>query len=923
MKTLLNPRWLILINTIPIIILFALFLGTYDVIGSLLSEETLKVWINFGSALGLLWFATLSYSIYSILKKRKIGIAYAAITLISYISLIYMDWVFGSDLIPWDIPRWMLPEDFVLYPTTFLMPTLAHALFALMINLTRENQKPWISFGTAILIPVCWYVFLMILLPMWQPLDYRFSEHVIAVLLIAGTVVFLFFLGRGVYIIFQNRKSSMLENPAAALIVKAVIGLVLPVLGLHVNEYYFHHEFFGDFSSYWFFAIAVVNGILICIPDLENKNLRLILFLLRVITFGYVIYFFFVFLPYLPLSVLAIIAIGAGFLMLTPIVLFILQCQILNDDMKFLFQYFSKKIITVGFALTLCVLPLILTAVYYSDKATLYKALDHVYEGNLEQDDESVSSNGLRRVLDAVEQHRSRSSNTRQIPFLSSYYNWLVLDNLTLSQDKTKLLEKIFYGNVTPFEMTRDRDDVPVAGFDLRKASVSSTFDAKQQAWISQIDFEIKNKNLSIAEFATTFNLPQGAWINDYYLMIEGEKVSGILAEKKAATWIYQQIRDYRRDPGILYYLEGNEIALRIFPFAGSEIRTAGFQIIHKEPIQFDFFGKHIAAGNASVKTLKEIYSSDGNTVYVSKNVKANLPEIKRSPEYHFIIDCSKASEQQITTYTDRIKKYLTENKINATNAHYVLTNSITKRVDNIVGVSDLRNVISFKGGFFLERAIEKILYDAYYHPKPNYPVIVVVTDYWADAIVTKGFADLSVALPESDLFFQLSNDSMIAHSLVNNPLQPYKSAAVNYPVVAWPDKTQPQRYLRKNEEASIFTIAGNKSDLVKSGKQNDWDAGLALQGSWLNHKLHPEKADEDWLALVRASFTAHTMTPVTSFISVENEAQRQALLKKQEQVLNADSSLDIGNESRMSEPGLFLVLGLFVILLIIRRKFL
>jgi hypothetical protein len=49
-------------------------------------------------------------------------------------------------------------------------------------------------------------------------------------------------------------------------------------------------------------------------------------------------------------------------------------------------------------------------------------------------------------------------------------------------------------------------------------------------------------------------------------------------------------------------------------------------------------------------------------------------------------------------------------------------------------------------------------------------------------------------------------------------------------------------------------------------------------------------------------------MTPVTSFISLENDAQRKALLKKQDDVLNGNASLDAGEETRMSEPGMMVL---------------
>jgi hypothetical protein len=63
-------------------------------------------------------------------------------------------------------------------------------------------------------------------------------------------------------------------------------------------------------------------------------------------------------------------------------------------------------------------------------------------------------------------------------------------------------------------------------------------------------------------------------------------------------------------------------------------------------------------------------------------------------------------------------------------------------------------------------------------------------------------------------------------------------------------------------------------------------------------------------------------MTPVTSYLVVENEAQKAILKKKQQQVLTSNKSLDLGDDvQRMTEPSFVLVAGLLGIVLWYRQK--
>lgn len=62
-------------------------------------------------------------------------------------------------------------------------------------------------------------------------------------------------------------------------------------------------------------------------------------------------------------------------------------------------------------------------------------------------------------------------------------------------------------------------------------------------------------------------------------------------------------------------------------------------------------------------------------------------------------------------------------------------------------------------------------------------------------------------------------------------------------------------------------------------------------------------------------------MTPVTSYLVVENEAQKEMLKKKQEEVLSGKQSLDLSEDAvRMSEPELLLLVVLVILIFLIHR---
>lgn len=934
MRNLLNPKWLFVINTLPLVVLFFLFLGQFNIIKTLLEESSIQLWKSFGISLGVLGLLNFTYAVYLFLKKKNVSVWFGLIALLCYIPFIYLYGYHLDKIIPFSIPQWMVSGNIFLYVGTFLMPTLAYSLFVLVSHFTPESKehKAWVNFLIAIGIPIAGYLFTQIILPLWHPFDRDFSVHAMVILVITATLVFLFFLIRGVFIL-ATKKAKVWQKYQLAW--KIPIAIVLPLIGLAVNNGHLFNNFgpsdsgiFGDFNNAWFYILAVVNGIMVCLPNLENKLYRLLVFIGRSVTFAYTFYFFLVFLPFLPLSVIAIIAIGTGFLMLTPLLLFVIHINELSKDFTYLKTQLSKKLIIGITFLSFLVIPAFITLTYLKDKSVLNETLSYLYSPDYSKQSD-IDKVSLQKTLNVIKSHKDHRDSRggifgNGIPYLSSYFNWLVMDNLTLSDTKINTIEKIFFGNAS-FELRPENiqnDNVRISNI-----STNSTYDKSQNAWKSWVDLEITNKsgNTWFSEYATTIDLPAGCWISDYYLYVGDVKEPGILAEKKSAMWIFSQIRNENRDPGILYYLTGNKVAFRVFPFAKDEVRKTGIEFLHKEPIKLNIDNNIVELGNIE-ETIYENIETE-NIAYISVQQKQKLNSVKRKPYFHFLVDASKNQNSNSTDFIKRIEQVIEVNQPLSDNAKISFVNSYVSTTTLDKDWKGQYKNQTFEGGFYLDRAIRTTLYSAYQEKSKTYPVIVVVTESIQNAVLDKDFADFKFTFPESELFFNLDkNGNLREHSLMDNPIKELpeilRECMFCETVMEYKLSDNSIAYLPNNNEPSLIL----KKDIFEVSeleiKEKNWKSALTMQGQWTSQILHPEISDKEWLNMVKYSFISKVMTPVTSYLVVENEAQKAMLKKKQEQALSGNKSLDLGEDTqRMSEPSLILLTMLLGLVIWYREK--
>ena len=927
MRNLLNPKWLFVLNTLPVAVLLLLLGGVFGVIKPLLPPESLQMWRWLWAALLLLTALPAGYAAWGLWRGRPLPWLYGAVLLLlstgfmfAYFSLMV------EALFPPVVPRWMLGSETDLYAFTFLMPTAVHALLVLVVHSLPAGRLTWAlpNFGLALLVPLGAFVVGEVLAALPSGLFRGLHEWLylipVGLLVAIGPLTFLFFLARGLVIVVSSRAGSWQRHQE---IWKILVAGVLPLLGLalnggHLPEWLGGRSWgfgglFGDFSSPWFYGLTVVNCGLLCLPAPAGRGARLALLAARCATFGYTLYFCVVFLPWLPLSVLAIIVLGLGFLLLAPLLLFIVHLNQLSEDVASLRGRFPRGVVAAAMTAGLLVLPLGLTLHYLHYRRTLHAALAYVYTPDYARQ-YHIDAEALRETLGVVRAYKSRRwepMGSGGQPYLSRYFTWLVLDNLTLSDGKLARLEQIFDGAAPTDASPADQTSAGITqtpAAQLTRLGHRSRYDARQAAWVSWVDLEVTGNPAGAGgwtsrEYATEFSLPPGCWVQDYYLDIAGRREHGILAEKKAAAWVFAQIENENRDPGILHYLTGRRLGLRVFPVTPGQVRRTGICFVHKEPVSLRFDGQPVQLGDSTRAATGETATPGREVVYLSRAAKRRLPLLRRRPYYHFLLDVSVGQEAHKADYLRWIQAQQQRLPLPAP-ARFTLVGSYAQPVSAGADWQQQLRAAPTEGGFYAAGAMRRILAEQQQEPEATYPVLVLVSAAARRAVLDADFADLAAAHPESPAFYVLGPGARLeARALDASPAQPWPTAPAPDSVAAvraWPSAARPRAFLPDDDQPAVVLNAAQVS--IPAAEASDalpaWPTGLLLAGYDQHLALNPAQAEATRLSAIRASFRSGILTPLTSYLSLENEAQKAALRRKQAEVLRANAALDAGEDT-------------------------
>ena len=843
-----------------------------------------------------------------------------------YIPWLYLALMNINQIIPWDVPRWMLfwvaPELFLL---TLTLPGLVYALILTVIMFAPESEsyKPWRELILVIGIPAAWYLVFNVILSI---LHFRFDvsgifQHIMPIVLILSTVLFLFAIARLLYIFLKNRQGML------NLLVNLMV-IILPSAGLYVNQSM--NGIFGDFSHPAYYILAFVTGALLILPSPKLTGLRLALFLAKSILFPFTVYFFIVFLPFLPLAIPLILAAGTGFLILAPIVLGFKHVVSLRDDLMMLKDSFRYPFALSGLMILGCtIIPLVLYCMVINDNAQIQNALTYVYRTPYQMDKEiRVSPAALKRALKNIKANKSEDSRVgfgvgERTPYLTSLYNWLALDNLTLSDHRIQTLERIFLGKITKensSKRTRVLSGKSEQSVKIKSINTVTGYDPVQKVFKSRINLEIANtSDRNLREYATVFELPAGCYISGYYLDINKQRKQGLLTDKRAATWVYQQIRDERKDPGMLVYASGNRVRFQIYPFAGNEIRKTGLELIHCQPVQVILDGRRVDLGNDTPVTSGEHSVKTGS--YIPATVKKTLPKVKRNAHYYFVLDYSGEAHKDTTAYQDQVKQCVRKYQMNPAHTTIVAANYRFKDFPLQGDWQTNLEGIKTEAGFDLDRIVKNILYHHYRSETNQYPVIIAVSglpDHWR--LFDNDYDTWQITFPESNDYYRLGDDNSLYRLSLVNPYEDARGQRVaemnSSFVLGWP-RLHPRQYLRDDAKDSIvLTEAAFNNQPIKT-EGSTWETGLLIDLAQLGLILNPADYHARELALIRKSIESGIMTRATSYIVLENKAQEAALRSKQHQILSTGKIVDLSNQDQldpqpeMAEPPLWVILFL------------
>ncbi len=878
--------------------------------------------------------------------KKPIGLVLALAAVAAHIG--YLWWFLQSldHLLPSSVSLWMLPEtELLFYQFSLMMP----AVFLMLVRLARTRlglSAPvdvGLSLAALVLIPAGAFILGSLLSHIRYAWHDGIQTLLITAMVTATACILVAFLRLMIRLhdLIERRSWSDWAIPLAA-------GLLAPLAGLALNA---SIPFPYDFQSPAIYLMTLLNAAALLIPFRPGTPWALPGWAARAALYPFTIYFFLVFLPFLPLSLLAMIVAGAGFLILAPLLLFVVHTRRLWTQGSQLATRHGTARTAAWFAACVLILPALFLLRNEHDRRTLNRATDAVFSPDFTASRLEIGTTSLSRALDRMEDMKDGI----YLPYLSDLYDTMVFRGMVLPEEKANLIRQSLLGKARTEEKHSDRWGVAelfggrsrgrhrTRGLGVTRnvdlTDQDATFSQTNGVSETEVRLTLKNAGTGNGEFSERIAVPEGVLVTGFWLDVNGTNKPAQLRERKAATWVYEMIRDMtRRDPGLLVYENDQNLRLRVFPFAANETRRCGITFRFPSVLQ-----PSVSIGNTPIALAnpQEISPSPStavvgllpdasNALVIPSAVITNWPSFRRDVVAHLILDQSAMAETNRAGTIARARSQLAALPASITRVRLTWANF---EQEDLPGESLTREeadraleripTLPFRGGFCPERVIARVLLAESTAPRSPAPA---------------GAASLFIAIPSSNStpvhsinlapFARLSPDLPGYLVATYQGLQRVAFSTATRELLRSSDFTPSPLVAIRNGTTTTLTAAdkgavvfaprppptgwqvwtpstGRYETLTNLSSCSDatYLAGLSL---WQQHNSlawTPGKLDGALPELIKAARSSNVLIPEAAFIVLETKSQEVMLARKERQGLSANHALEFDDAKTEKAP--------------------
>lgn len=975
---LLKSRWSVLFAAvIPSVLAFLVNALAFWIVWDEMKEPS-RHWYSCALLVTSLLPAVVGLMTFS-LRRTIHGFVQFAIGVCCLVHVIAFCYLINKAL-PVDTPQWMIGDSFGLIQFSTMVPGIFITLWR--IASLRTALSPLKDFALSILVtavgPGLLYAF-----SVCCSLIFRVTRDssttwitmiwkiVFPVIMVVAPVFFFIGLLRCLMWIrtYLIQKSQAYKSLQIAYI--GAVALVFPIAGLLLNMWI---PFPADFQNPWPYVLTVVNAVALMVPVTGRLWIDCVARLTRWVMMPFTFYFFIVFLPFMPFSLFAILFFGTGFLILAPTLLLVVHGQQLKRDMD---DARSGSTAMRGFYLrAVCALLLlpacfVLKAEY--DRSVLHRTLNYYYSRDDATDSRSpVSPRDVKRILKNVRAFKDGA----EIPYLTNWYNWRVFDNLLLQDEKYKDLWRAYVDDNPPDkqvdgmfrnmfgELFGGRTRSPGSRFGWQPRRVSrnvvltdvrtSSATTNNATYVSLKLSITSHDNNGQAEYESLIQLPASAWLAGLKLKIGTNWVDGRIVERKAAEWVYRQIRDERRDPAFLRYEGENLLKLSVFPVLSGETREVELKVVF--PTGFAD-ALYIGSRRVELSTdgiVNQVAYANGVLVASTRSNPLQAPVWKEDGAY-VILDCSKGqqwTDEALSKAFARVKDDLKLRIRAIVYANYeTRVQPVSETEPSLLALQSKQTMLPERGGLDLDAALRRsashvaqsftLSPDSWRVPKlvllrNKMPVTALTKEHNGKAAKKKEavktllapkvkaqsvrVANIWVPMLSPTMTVLVTDKAFSEEKLCEGaPQATVPIDAKQFLPVAIDEQVQWLSML--GQKACVFPAVGGglgvpfKGDRAEAGSklkiwdptgaqfvplaqclflpsQEMWAKGAAAWQLQTQFHLYPSK-DDLRREILKQSWASGVVTDVGSYIVVENSAQWKMLELKQRQTLAANATLD------------------------------